>query len=196
MSGTRPTDLDHELTRGFTARYARKKANSLIGLGEVTANDFEDMLQEFLLAVAVAVEDFDEERGHWRSFAATIIERRAAHLVRDRHNPRRTSGVPALSLEMLVADEDGVQVPLGNRIGDGEREAMTGRYAADLFSLVDLHEDVGALLETLPEELLELCRMLLTRSQREVADELGLTRRALRHRLDQIRAHLESARNP
>lgn len=77
-------DLEHELTKGFAARYIRAKARRLVGHASLKTHDCEDIQQELTLAVWRAAPSFDPQAGDWKSFVSTIVERLAARYLIER----------------------------------------------------------------------------------------------------------------
>ncbi|MFQ5733102.1 MAG: hypothetical protein ACE5KM_14265 [Planctomycetaceae bacterium] len=191
MTAQAPTDLQHELTEGFAGRYIRRKARQLMGHGGLKDADVRDIEQHLALAVFRASPDYVPANGHWRAFVATVVERRADQLVKKRNRKIRRAQHATTSLHDRVDGPDGEDT-LSDLLREEHREALTGRYAPSHVELIDTVSDVRHVSATLPEYLQRVCRLLSEKSQREVAEELGISRRRLRERIEEIRAHFEA----
>ena len=193
MSQTTTIDLQYELTDGFAGRYIRWKARRLVGHGNLKHADRRDIEQELALAVFRAFPSFDPEKAHWKSFASTIIERRAGRFLKHRKARKRQDQHNVGSLHRMVRDADGHEVPLSEEIGDEHREALTGRYAPPVTEQTEVMLDVSEVIATLPRELQDICHRLSRDSQRQVAQDLQKSRRTLRDAVEMIRERFAEA---
>lgn len=186
-SHTLPENFEAEFSSGFTARYVRGKARQLRGLTSLGEADRFDLEQEMLMEVWTAAPTFDPETGDWPSFVATIVERKAAHILIHRRAEKRATEQDLTSLDIPIKDSDGIVVPLGTQMLPEHQNALTGVGERDLFEQIDGKLDLEKILESLPPEDVQLLRELTEKSQAKVAAARGISRRTLRGRLEQIR---------
>ncbi|WP_417849391.1 sigma-70 family RNA polymerase sigma factor [Thalassoglobus sp.] len=173
-------DIDHELTKGFTARFIRQKARRMVGHTSLRKSDQPDLEQDFKLAVWNAVPNFDPTVGDWKSFVATVVERQAAMCLRRRRTLKHQQGNDICSLDVLVTDGEGNDVTLASQIGTDRLSAVTGNYGLDELQFTELRIEVEDLLEQLTDEERKLLSELSELPQAEVADLHGIPRRTLR----------------
>ena len=182
-----PSDLNHELTQGFAARFIRRKSRQMLGHTGLREADRPDIEQYLLMSLWRAIPKFDSSAGDWRAFVATVIERRADRFLKRRRAFRRMDGVEVASLDVLVKDQDGVDVPLATQIGKHHQEAVTGCQSASEAERVEMALDVTLMLESAPPRTRYLCEKLRSASDREVADQEGINRRTVRKHLRRLR---------
>ena len=183
-------NLDHEFSTGFTARYIRRKSRQLLGHASLRKSDRPDVEQELKVEVWKAIPNFDPAAGDWKSFVATVVERQAAQLLIRRRAEKRNVNNEIDSLDVLVTDADGVDVPLATQIGREHRSAVTGVYALDEFEQMEMRLDIETLLERLTETERRLVLELAECTQEEVAQTCGLSRRTVRGIIEQARKRM------
>ena len=171
---------EHELARGVTARIVRAKVRRLIGHGRFVRSDADDLQQQLALEVLEASATFDPAAGPWDAFVATVVERKAAQLLKHRKAEKREFRHHVVSLSSLVQDEEGQLVPLASLVGEEHREPFTGRYRVSDQERADIAEGVPVVLARLTPLQRRLCRGLQQRTLNEVAHEQGIPRRTLR----------------
>lgn len=186
-ASTLPSDLNHELTQGFAARFIRRKSRQMLGHTGLREADRPDIEQYLLMSLWRAIPKFDASAGDWRAFVATVIERRADRFLKRRRALRRMDGVDVASLDVLVKDQDGVDVPLATQIGQQHREAVTGCQSTSDAERVEMSLDVEWMLESAAPRTRYLCEQLQTASDREVAEQEGINRRTIRKHLRRLR---------
>lgn len=191
---SRPTlDLNHELIQGFVARLIRSKARRLIGHASLRPQDQDDIRQELSAAVWQAAPGFDPAVGDWESFVATVVERTAAQILISRRAEKRQRGHAAESLDVLVTDADGIQVPLATQVRRDHQSAITRSFPLDEHEQAELRLDLETLLAPLPEsERAVLCE-LAEQSQSEVARGRGVARRTIRCVLERARERIANS---
>jgi hypothetical protein len=164
-----PDVLDPVVVRLITAAAARLSRQP--GFSRSDRADLEHALLERLLARR---RFFNPRRGSWRAFAATVIDRQAESIRRDRfalrRDPRRES----------TAWSDW---------SDDRRLPKANPGPADQ----DLRTDVAAVVAGLPPKLRELAERLCHEPLAAAARSLGIPRRTARDRLRRIRLRFEEA---
>ena len=180
-------DLNHELTEGFAARFIRRKSRQMLEHTGLRESDRPDVEQYLLLAVWKAATSFDPAAGDWEAFVATVVERRADRFLKRRRADKRLNGQELASLDVLVKDQDGVDVPLATQIGAQHREGVTGRFAATDAELFETEHDVNVMLDSAAPRTRQLCSELLHQSERDVAEQHGVARRTVRKHMRRLR---------
>ena len=180
-------DIEHELTKGFTAKLINRKAWQLIGRFGITPTDYRDLQQEMKLRVWSRFTKFNPRRAHWRAFVTTVVERHVATILQAASRKKRWQGEPPASLSELVEDFDEELVELGEMIGVEHREELIGRYWATDEELSDLRLDAEQLLHTLPADLRQLCEVLKIDTVSEAARRLDLPRSTVTSMVARIR---------
>jgi len=183
-------DYDHEFSKGFTARYVRRKSRQLLGYAGLRKSDQPDIEQELLLEVWRAVPQFDAAAGGWKPFVATVAERKAIQFLDWRRAAKRRQENEIESLDVLVTDADGVEVSLASQMRPEHRSRVTGVYALDDLERTELQMDLETLLGSLSEEERELLSELVDLSQTEVAALRCVSRWTIREMLKQARVRL------
>jgi RNA polymerase sigma factor (sigma-70 family) len=176
----RPTQhrpSDHSATDPLdpvVVKLLTKAATQLSRQAPFSRADQPDLQQALLERLLARRKSFDPRRGTWRSFAATVIDRQADSLCRDRfalkRDPRRESDA--------WADWD-----------DGRRLPGANPGPADH----DLRMDVAAVVAGLPPKLRELADRLCHEPLAAAARSLGIPRRTARDRFRRIRLRFEEA---
>lgn len=188
-----PTDLDHELTRGYAGRLIRYRAWKLAGAGGFSRSDRPDIEQELRIALLERIDKFDPQRGHWNVFACTIVERTIATMFTPRRAAERTRKFEADSLSTLIAAEDQVETMLGQLVTAEEQARLSGRAVRHHVDEVDLAADVATVLASLPPELRDVAERLQSTNPTALARELNIPRRTLRDWMATIREAFERA---
>jgi DNA-directed RNA polymerase specialized sigma24 family protein len=177
----RSGDAEHSLVSdGFALRLIHRKARRLARCPGFTAADQDDLEQELKLKVWEARDKFDSRRSHRHAFVATVVERAAATLARDRRAIKRGNHLVHLSLSMDALSEHGQE----SLDAAGDDVACTPSRETE----IDLACDVAELVSQLPCGLREVADLLGNHSKRRIATALGISRRALDRRINALRA--------
>jgi RNA polymerase sigma-70 factor (ECF subfamily) len=193
IAAAKGVDLNYELTRGFTARYIRRKAAQLVGKTRLTGSHRDDVEQDLTIRLLRRLPKFDPRRRPWPVFVKVVIDKHVATLLETRRTKKREHIQNIVSLSELVAGEDGEQEELGRQIGPEQKENLIGRYASSDLERSELTHDVQAVLATLPDDLRDLCARLQTDSLTQVARDLGVPRSTLREQVQRLRQIFEQA---
>ena len=158
------------LADGYAERLASIKARQLVGKAGYTRSDRPDIEQELLLDLIERLPDYDSSRASRHTFIARVIDHKVASLLDYRRAAKRDPARLDCSLHTPVTGEDGEPAALSDLI---EAESARSARASDLAM------DFESLLAELPPTLREVCRRLPHSTVREIADELGVTRRTI-----------------
>ncbi len=137
------------LTR-FDHRLVRRKARQLVGLAGFTHQDIAEIEQELLTCLLEKFSKFDHRRAHRNAFAATVVERHVASMLRHRRAAKRhPQNLTSLSDEVPVPDQG--PTPLQALITEEEQDRRIGRSRRSNQMLSELKMDLAEFVPTLPE---------------------------------------------
>lgn len=154
--------------------------------------DRDDIAQELTLRLLERMPKFDPERGHWRSFVTTVVDRQAKSLMREYLAQKRHQR-SMVSLSELVDDGEGNLVELGETICDGEQLKYRGGQHKEDRDRFELEHDVECLTDVLPSALRDIYERLQHDSPAQVARDLGMSRSEMRVVLRELREYVEDA---
>jgi RNA polymerase sigma-70 factor (ECF subfamily) len=149
-------------------RAVQVRAAAAVGTGRVAAADREDLEQEALLGLWMALRHYDASRASLRTFLERVADKRFASLLRRRRS--------AVLIERL----------------DGHRLA-----AADGIPAVQFHVDVERVLAPLGDSDRALALLLVDHGPTEISRMLGIARSTVYARIARLRrAFLEAGYGP
>lgn len=175
----------------FTASLIRRKARQLVGRAGFSRSDGEDIEQELRLKLIKHLSAFDPEQGTRRAFVATVVERCAATLLRDKSAEKRDHR-RVCSLNIIIAEEGG-PVEWGETIGLREHNARRGVQPRDDLELAQVLTDVADVIASMPPELRDLAESLKVGSLSQIARRMGVPRTTLNESVRRIRRRFERA---
>jgi RNA polymerase sigma factor (sigma-70 family) len=156
----------------FITRLVRYKASQLLHLPGFTESDRADLHQKLLVKLIASRRHYRCRKGTWHAYAATVLDRHAATLARDRKAQKRRPDR---------------EVPFD---ADQSRDLRRPLPSEDSLDLV---LDLKALWETLSLQDRQLAELLLQESTTSAAKSLGISRRTCRDRLKKMRRRFEAA---
>ena len=148
----------------------RFKAWQLAKLPCFSMSDVEDLEQEMVVDMLHRLPNYDPTRAKLITFISLVIEHCAATLV---------SRATATS-----KGKHGCPISLDDLAYEGDQEIASSTSDADRF---DLAVDVRCLIEKLPEEHRQICRLLMVLEKSEVFLRIGMSRATFYRRLVEIR---------
>lgn len=193
LAAEKGVDLGHELTKGFAARFVRRKAKQLIGKAGFTPSDRPELEQELKLGLIRALTRFDPAKRHWNVFVTTVIERRIASILESRRAKKSEFGQNITSLSTPVPGDDDQWTELGRLIPQDQKEGVTGRVTSSFEDQVDLALDVQTVIYRLPDDLRDLCVRLMSASVSQVARDLRVPQSTLNDKVRRLRDAFETA---
>ena len=115
-------DTNFESALPFALRAVQVRAAAAVATGRVTAADREDLEQEALLGLWMALRQYDASRASLRTFLERVADKRFASLLRRRRSPfliepldghrfATADGIPAVQFQV---DFERVLAPLGD----------------------------------------------------------------------------------
>jgi len=155
----------------------------LVGEAGFTPSDVPDITQELTVHVLQHLHEIDLTKAKRKTFVAKWVRQQAWKLIRHNKREMRDYRRRARPLRKTVEAVDAD----GNECVDVPEEELhdlrTGRQAGSEIPQANLRLDVAQLLAGLPANLRAVAAMMMDgRSQNEIANALGISRRALRSR--------------
>lgn len=142
----------------------------------LSADQQDDLAQEFLLALAAAVPGYRPGQVRWTTFIRAVLDRRYRHQVRQLTGPKyRSLGGPASGSERI------------GEMVDPKAHTVYGPPGTDL------RLDIEAILASLPASLQEVARLLPHCSQRQIARRLGRSSATICRDVARIREYFRRA---
>lgn len=153
-------NFDQELSQGFAASYIRRKAREIARQTAPWLRDVDDLAQDLTLQVLECLPQFKPEQGCFNAFVKMVVDRDAANLKRDLNRELDSRG-DEMSLSTLVEGGEGTPEPLGNTIGDEERDALRGQQTRPWQEAIECEHDVAVLVARLPHRLKYVAESLM-----------------------------------
>lgn len=172
----------------FVRNVVGRKVRQLLRRKGFQNHDREDLEQEFFTRLLARLPKFNEARGHFRSFVATVVERHAATIDAKRRrkmrDPKRSVSLEALQARQARSRE-GTKVELSEqahalRLPGRRPDAQTTREVA---------LDVAAAAATLSTAEQELCDALSYYSVAELAEREQVSTATIYNRARRLRKH-------
>lgn len=184
-----------EIVTEYAQTMIRIKARQVVRNPGFSPSDEPDVEQDLVVHLLSQAHRFDPTRASLNTFIARVVNSGVAMLLRKQGRAKRNPAneVELQSLSELVPQPDGYPEPLARLISRRDLERRTGGDSLTESQLFELAEDVARVLPTLPAELQNVCRSLLTRNQSKTGAQLGISRRGLRAAMSAIREHFEKS---
>lgn len=180
-------DFRHELLQGETARLVRLKALKLRKRAEFRYEELDDIEQELRMALIASYPNFDPNISHWNVFAKTVIERAVCNLLRERRAQCRDQG-DAVSHSAEIIRDGQQKVSLSSQLLPEQQAFLVGEAERPAAEQLDLAVDLQAVIAQLPEELQQLCSLLMEGlNVTQVAKRLNVHRSTVYPRLATLR---------
>jgi RNA polymerase sigma factor (sigma-70 family) len=182
-----------DVTDKFSTHLIRVTAKGLVSEGTFPPSDLEDVIQDLQLALIEQAGNFDPDKATWCTFVKTVIRSAAISLRRHRYAGRRSAPPDAVSLNALLQDADGQPAELGSLVSEEEYRTGRGQDFVSHTEQVELALDVQAVTDGLSDELREICELLKLHSVSEAARMMGMSRKKMLLRVEELRAHFRNA---
>lgn len=174
-----PFGHSHQHGDCYAAWYAKKKAQELAGQCGFSRSDGDDIEQSLLLGLMERWPKFNPEECSPKEFISWAIGRGVADLIRDQQRRHEFEPTETQPIERLLSD-DAVSIP-ASCVED------------DPVPHLDLKIDLETILATLPPEIEQVGRLLMSGNISQAARELGISRRTVRDRVQKLREALQAA---
>jgi len=173
---------------GSTINLIHSKAKQLAKQEGFSPTDQKDIEQDLAIYLLDKLTSFDPSKAELNTFVFTVINQRITMMIRSQGMQKRDSSKTISLDESIPSDPEGDTTLLD--ITDHEDFMIqTGLMSRSSEDQLILQIDTAHLIETLPEKLQEVCRMLMQESVAEVAERLGVHRDTVYRRLLRIRKH-------
>lgn len=178
-----------EIVTKYARTLIRVKAKQIVRRPGFSRSDQPDIEQSLVVYLLEQAQHFDPNRASLNTFIARVIDSAVAMLLRGQGRAKRNPAGDAevQSLAEKVPQPDGPPEPLARLISQLDLERRTAGASLSDAQLFELVADVASVIPTLPPELQEICRSLLTRNCSETEAELGLSRRKRQAAMEAIR---------
>lgn len=176
-----------EAVDDYAVRIIKHKARQLVGRYGLTFSDREDLEQELMVDLLQRMRHFNPAKAKKTTFIARIVERHIATLLEARHARCRDWRLCRVSLNTPYENDRGdTPRELIDRV-DGEGNLGNCEKETRQEAISNLHMDIERVLDTLPEDLRDLCERLRESNMAEIARETGVARTTLYDKLARIR---------
>lgn len=169
----------------YAAFFVAYKAKTLTRMPMFSADDFEDLQQELMIAYLHAWPSFDPSKGDRRSFIKASVNNAARNLVVAAEAQKRWTGITLTSLATAISDQDDSPT-LADAISNDDGLWDSVYLGYDQLS-VDLRHDLDRAISQLPADLARICLLLKTRTITEIAAETGIPRTTIQDAVKKLR---------
>jgi RNA polymerase sigma-70 factor (ECF subfamily) len=176
----------------YAVRIIKHKARQLIGRYGLTIFDREDLEQELMIDLLQRMRHFNPAKAKKSTFMARIVERHIATLLEARHARCRDWRMCRVSLNTPHVNDRGDTREMIDRV-DSEGTLRPCQPDTREGEINNLRMDVARVLDTLPEDLRDLCERLRESNMAEIARETGVARTTLYDKLTRIRTAFRQA---
>lgn len=145
-----------------------------------TPREFDDLVQDAVVHLLTKVDCFDPRRASWSTFCSIVVRSFLSRRRERKSNQKKPESIdePADRHSSSLAGQIEEQHCVGKRFQKLRPQQ----------EWIELVEDVACLLESLPDELRELCELLKSEDGiAEIADQLGVSRNTIYRRRRRIR---------
>ena len=177
----------------YAARLIRTKAHQLIGKAGFTENDRQDLQQELMMDLLQRMRHFNPAKAKKATFMTRIVQRHIATLLEARHAQCRDWRLCRRSLNTPHENDSGDTRELIDRV-DSQGNLGSSDQETRQEAISNLHMDIERVLNSLPEDLRDLCVRLRESNMAEIARETGVARTTLYDKLARIRESFREAK--
>ncbi|MBU1074443.1 hypothetical protein KKG45_14475 [bacterium] len=179
------TGFNHE--QEFAARLIRKVAWKMVGKAAITDDDQHDIRQELWLDLLQRLPGYRQDRGHVRAFISRVVKNKAASILRARSAAKRGGGVPDLSLDWVIGDEDGAPIEFHETLSVDDYLRRTRGTVRSEEERRDLALDVRKIVDRLQPHEQVICLLLIDRDVSNISTVVGKPRSTLRDLIKKLR---------
>ena len=173
----------------YAAFFVAYKAKTLTRSPFFTADDFEDLQQELMLAYLHAWPKFDESKGNPKSFIKAVVNNCAGMIIREAESQMRWTGQKELSLSTIIGGDDSATEMMD--IISGEDSIWGDPFASSAHHAIEQNMDIKKLLAEMPEDIRMTYELLKDQSITEAAKATGIPRTTLSSKAKRLRQYLK-----
>ena len=175
-------------------RLIRRRAKRLVGQVGFTESDVQDIEQILVTHVWQNLAKHDPLRGTKITFAAWIVDRKVANLIKERTASKRDCRRTECSLSEDGADADGSLIQRAETLNPADILSVLGRFPRNAYESIDLAADTQACLAGIHVDLRVLCERLMKSTLTEVSQQQGIPVGTLYGAVRKLRALMREAR--
>ena len=183
----------HDGILQYAMKRTHYKARQVVRTNGFTEDDFDDIRQELMLDVLKRLGKFNGDKGDVKPFISRLIDNRIASLIKHRHAACRDSRRNQCSLDDWVRDEDWRWVRRDTTISEDHARAHTGQAPRSRQETLQLAMDTAYVMDSLSDDLRDLCVRLRSQTVLEISRETGMSRSSLYERIELLRARFIEA---
>lgn len=169
----------------YAAFFVTYKARTLTRMPLFSADDFEDIQQELMVAYLLAWPSFNPNKGDRRSFIKATVNNAARNLVVAAESQKRWMGLTLASLSAEISEQDDGLI-LADTISSDDGLWDNAYLGYDQLS-ADLRHDLDRAISRLPADLAKICLLLKTRTITEIAAETGIPRTTIQDAVKKLK---------
>lgn len=173
----------------YAAFFITYKAKTLTRSPFFTADDFEDLQQELMLAYLHAWPKFDESKGNPKSFIKAVVNNCAGMIIREAESQMRWTGQKDMSLSTIVGGDDSTMEMI--ELITGDHSIWGDPFDSSSHQAAELNMDIQKLLAGMPEDISMTYELLKDHSITEAAKLTGIPRTTLSSKAQRLRQYLE-----
>ena len=182
------TPFSIQLTK-FEHGIIHRKVDILIGRDGFTDADRRSLQHDLTIRLIQSLKSFDPKKADRKSFSTMVVERSVAKILRYQRAEKRDCR-RVQSLNAPIPCSEGL-VELGETIGTAEYDARRGCTTPCPNRQAEVKHDVNAVIAGLTPELRKLAELLKTRSVRQAAQEMNVSRYYLTTLVSELREVFE-----
>lgn len=184
MSKNRYSGVD-----SYAAFFVAYKARILTRSPFFTADDFEDIQQELMMAYLHAWPEYNDNKGDRRSFIKSAINNRVADIIKKQETQMRWTGIKEISFSVVAENEPELTLLDETASDEGFCGDVFAEYS-HLFS--EQNMDIEKALQDIPSDLKELFEQLIQMSVSEISLLLNIPKTTIYSRVQLLRKYLKS----
>jgi len=173
----------------YAAFFIAYKAKTLTRSPFFTADDFEDLQQELLLAYLHAWPKFDKNKGNPKSFIKAVVNNCAGMIIREAESQMRWTGQKELSLSTIIGSDDSTTEMMD--LISGDHSVWGDPFESLSHQTIEMNMDIQRVLAEMPEDIRMTYELLKNQSITEAAQSTGIPRTTLSSKAKRLRQYLE-----
>ena len=173
----------------YAAFFIAYKAKTLTRSPFFTADDFEDLQQELMLAYLHAWPKFDKNKGNPKSFIKAVVNNCAGMIIREAESQMRWSGQKEVSLSTIIGGDDSTMEMMD--LISGDHSVWGDPFESLSHQTIEMNMDIQRVLAEMPEDIRMTYELLKNQSITEAAQSTGIPRTTLSSKAKRLRQYLE-----
>ena len=178
-----------EVCTDYARNLIRIKAKQVVRGRGFNRSELPDIEQELFFHLIKQAPNFDPKRSALNTFIAKVVDSAAGMVVRARRCDKRTpeDGAEIHSLEAKFPGGTEHPKPLWAILQPEDQDRKIGKVSISDAELFERAESIQKFLDSLPDDLQKICRLLMRCSQAEAYRQLNISRRKFLLAIEEIR---------